>query len=250
MMALLTFIWSWVLLWQQPTTAVSLDVDHLGSFYLVEKGSITKLQPSASRSASFQPTANNRLQFDPSNPLKPIVYDPHLLTITLLDNEMSSIGTLNLSSLGFIGVPAVCRAADEAIWIYDNIFHELKKVKLSGEVQLAGTNLLQQLRSAPQINFIRQHDQHVFLNDSVNGILVCDLYGNYDRLIPIRGLKKFTLYNDHIVYFRNNSVYLYNLQSLKTDSLELPDVETLTDAVTNGDQVMILSKNTLSLYRR
>lgn len=247
MFLFISLIWSWVLLWQTDSDAVAVEADPIGTFYTISRGNVTRLSGLGVSDRSFQTNTNHPIQLDVSQPLKPLLYDPVLLTATLLDNSFSFIGKIELQKMGFISVPAVCRAADESIWIYDAFHFQVKKINMLGIVERTGIDLLQQLGYTPQIQYLKQHDQSLYMNDTLRGVIVCDLYGNYDRTIPIKS-KKIDVQNNRIIYFRSNRMYFYNLQSLQTDSVELTGINEVKSAATFGKKLLVLGSNTLSLY--
>jgi hypothetical protein len=61
------------------------------------------------------------------------------------------------------------------------------------------------------------NNEFVYLNDPLVGILVFDIFGSYQKTIPILGLKKFAVKEGKIIYGKGGHILQY--QNLRTDTL-------------------------------
>jgi hypothetical protein len=66
-------------------------------------------------------------------------------------------------------------------------------------------------------NFLSANNEFVYLNDPLVGIMVFDIFGSYQKTIPILGLKKFTVKEGKIIY--GNAGHILQYQNLRTDTL-------------------------------
>jgi len=89
----------------------------------------------------------------------------------------------------------------------------------------------------------------VYMNDPAIGIMVFDLFGGYGKTIPLKGLKKFQVFQDQVIYFDNNNLSAYNITTLDLKSLTLPDSTDVVMAAIQKDRIAILKKDRIDFYR-
>ncbi|HZG01468.1 MAG TPA: hypothetical protein VEY71_10720, partial [Chitinophagales bacterium] len=187
---------------------------------------------------------------DVTDPLKPILHFPRVGQVVFLDNTLSTIGSLELQPHGYYEGTAVCRSSDDRLWVFDPITNRLQKIEFNGALFREGADLLQHTGFAPEVIFMREHNQKVYLCDSSRGILVADAFGNYERLLPFKGITHFQFVNDRLVYFTPTAMLFYDVRSALTDSISLSGVAPFRQAVYTQDRLLTLGENGLSLYRR
>jgi hypothetical protein len=94
-----------------------------------------------------------------------------------------------------------------------------------------------------------ERDNKVYLNDPAIGVLVFDIFGSYEKTIPVKGLKKFQILQDQIVYFENNQLSSYNSFTLEKKALSLPDTASVTWAVLEKSRLGIMKPERLDFYK-
>jgi hypothetical protein len=87
----------------------------------------------------------------------------------------------------------------------------------------------------------------VFLNDSSTGILVFDIYGAYNKTIPIKGLLHFQINNEEITYQNGLKLKSYNIQTLQEKEILLPSAEVLSVRA-EKEKLYLLKQKCLDIY--
>lgn len=240
----------WLLLVTTDKPMTGASADRLGNFYAVEaRNALVKLDSNGVEMFRYQRTGNAPLPPDATNPLKLVLHFPATGNVTFLDNTLSPIGSLDLQPLGYYEGTSVCIASDDKLWVYNPATHRLEKLDLNGTPLREGADLLQHAGFAPDVIFMREREQKVYLCDSTRGIIVADAYGNYETTLPFKGLHDFQFVNDRLVYYTPAWMMFYNLKSMQTDSIALTGVATFRRAVYTNDRLLALGENGLSLYR-
>ena len=103
--------------------------------------------------------------------------------------------------------------------------------------------------AVPNPDFMVEKDNAVYLNDPSIGIMVFDIFGNYSKTVPIKGLKKFQVFQDQIVYFENNRLNAYGLISLDLKSIQLPDSADVLMAAIQKNRMAVLKRDKVDFYR-
>src|ERR1043165_338955 len=186
---------------------------------------------------------------DVNNPLKLLVFYPDFMTVVITDRFLVPLNTYNFFELGYQNISAVASSTDGRLWFYDNIEFKLKKLDENGKIFRESQQLNVILEQAPNPNFMIERDNKVYLNDPAIGILVFDIFGSYEKTIPLKGLKKFQVLQDQIVYFEDKQLSSYNSFTLELKSLSLPDTTEVTSAVLEKSRLGIMKEKAVDFYR-
>lgn len=230
--------------------ANSVLVDKFGNFYTASNNKILKFTPDGKYLFPYEEFRYGKIgMMDVTNPMKLLVFYPDFLTVVALDRFLSPLSTYNFFSLGYQNITAIASSIDGRLWFYDNVDFKLKKIDETGTIFRESQPLNVLLGQAPNPNFIIERDNQVYVNDSVLGILVFDFFGSYNKTIPLRGLNKFQVVQQQIVYQENNRLKSYNPISFEWKELLLPDTADLVQAVLEKESLAILKKEQVDFYR-
>ena len=241
----------WLLLISMDQPARSLTADRLGFFYVVdERNALVKLDSTGAEMFRYQRAGTAPFAPDASDPLKPILHYPRTGHVVFLDNTLTAIGQLELQPHGYYEGTAVCRSSDDRLWVFDPGTGRLQKIEFDGTLFREGADLVQHTGFVPDVIFMREHNHKVYLCDSSRGILVTDAFGNYEALLPFKGLNHFQFVNDRLVFHSQTAMLFYDPRSAFIDSVSLADAAPFRQAVYTQNRLLTLHKNGLSLYRR
>ena len=247
---LLSTVSSFSLLNSFDTKANVVAVDNFRNFYTASNNGILKFSPEGKFLNRYEEFRYGKIgMIDASNPMKILVFYPDFMTVVTMDRFIAPINTYNFFQLGYQNISAVASSTDGRIWFYDNIDFKLKKIDEAGKVFLESQQLNVLLEKAPNPNFMIERDRKVYLNDTSIGIMVFDIFGSYSKTIPLRGLTKFQVLQDEIVYFKDNQLNSYNPLTLELKSLPLPDTTDVLSAVLEKSRLGILKKEKVDFYK-
>lgn len=154
---------------------------------------------------------------DVTNPLRILLYYREFGRVVFLDNTLSLNGEpLALEKLGYPLAILAASSHDNGIWIYDQPTFELLRFDNNLAVTSRTGNLSQILGTELQPDFLLEKDNHVFLNNPEQGIIVFDVFGTYIKTIPVLHLKTFQVLDDEIVYFQDGQLHAWNLKTAET----------------------------------
>jgi hypothetical protein len=232
------------------TKANSIAVDNFGSFYTASNNGVLKFSSDGKFLYRYEEFKYGKIgMIDVSNPMKMLVYFPDFSTVVTLDRFLAQLNTYNFFELGYQNISAVASSTDGRIWFYDNTEFKLKKIDEAGKVFRESQQLNVVLEQAPNPNFMIERDSKVYLNDPAIGIMVFDIFGSYEKTIPLKGLKKFQILQDQIVYFENSQLSSYNAFTLELKSLALPDTADVSLAVLEKSRLGIMKKERIDFYK-
>lgn len=156
---------------------------------------------------------------DASNPFEIYVFYRDQNKIIFLDNLLNLRGECDLENIGVSQVACLSRSSDNQIWMFDMSDQKLKKyskdLKLIIESAALNTFNLGNLISPTSI--LDVNSKVLILNNL--SVLEFDLYGNFNKTLLQDTFKNFQYLKDKLVFFKNNSIYIYDPVVFKIELL-------------------------------
>lgn len=232
-----------------PASSTFLTTDNLQNSYLTKRNILEKYDSEGSLIKTFSNKNMGDISFvDAHDPLKLLLFYRSFQQIIFTDNMLAPSGnTISLDALGYNQVSLACTSHNNGFWIYSQQNFELVRFDQSLQKTQQTGNIIQLAGMQINPNFLTEQNNMVFLNDSAKGILVFDIYGTYNKTIPLKGLLRFQVSNDEILYLSSNKLKSYNMKTLEESELLLPSSEIL-DARTEKEKLYLLKQKSLDIY--
>ncbi len=231
--------------------AKEIQTDRMGYLYVISK---TNQLYKYSSSGKLLSTLNynysgNISLIDVSNPLEIYVFYRELNSIVFLDNNLAFRGDINLSNFSIGQASSIARSYDNGIWVFDVADLQVKKLNKDGATTLQSANV-RQFTQANTImpTFMYDNNERLYVNDSSLGILVFDVFTNYIKTIPLKGIADFKILGDDLFYCKNKVLFAYNLKGLLQKSIQLPDSLTISDFSIEKDRLYLVKDNFVEIY--
>jgi hypothetical protein len=231
--------------------AKEIQTDRMGNLYIISK---TNQLYKYSSSGKLLSTLNynysgNITSLDVSNTLEIYVFYRELNSIVFLDNNLAFRGDINLSNFGIGQASSIARSYDNGIWVFDVVDLQVKKLGKDGVISLQSTNV-RQFTQAKSImpTFMFDNNDRLYVNDSTIGILVFDVFTNYIKTIPIKGIVDFKILGDDLYFSKNQVLYGYKLKGLLQKSVQLPDNISFSECSIEKDRLFIANNNLVEIY--
>jgi len=207
------------------TEATFFATDKLQNLYLVSpQNEVVKYDKNGLQLFRYNNNLLGELSFiDANNPFKIILFYPEFANLIFLDRTMTPAGDFRLFDFNLIQVDAVALAADNNIWLYDKLDFRLKKIDRIGKVVFQSGDLSLTLNQSLNPNFLIEREQQIYLNDPENGILVFDVFGQYEKTLDFKGLEEFQILDGRLLFFQDGKLNAFNLQSLLFQEAILPE---------------------------
>lgn len=228
-----------------------VSVDNLNQIYLLTPDNeLIKYTSNGQEAFRFN---NNRLgdltHIDASNPFNLLLYYGNFSNILILDRTLNPSVQLNLFELNFTQINAVGLANDNNVWVFDDLNFQLKKINQKGEIIVQSDNLNFALNRPVRPNFLLEREQKVFLNDPQIGILVFDIFGQFEKIIDFKGLNHFQVIEQQLLYFQDGKLYSFNLQSLLQKPVKLPaNSNNLKNILVQKNRMYLIEKESIKVY--
>jgi hypothetical protein len=225
-MRLLACIAPLLLAAQDPSGAViikgsfdAFTTDELGNIYALQ-GDELRLYDATGRLLmrnslkSFGPVTS----VDAFSSLRPLIFSRPLGMLAALDNTLAIQGDpIDLSRNGYPQVTLACMSVQNAFWFYDERLMRLVRVDRQFRSLGATGRLDQLLGFAPHPVQMVEWDSWLYVCDPENGVLVFDLFGGYDRTLPIVGAEAIEVRDGTVLYLKDGVLHTYDLRTFAID---------------------------------
>ena len=227
------------------------NVDHLGNYYL-----ITRANELVKYDAKGQWVGNHRQQLlgplemaDVSNPLQLLLFYPELSTLLQLDNMLYTTNRFQLSDVNQGSRSLLCRSFDNNFWLYDERAFRLRKLALDMRTVVQGEWLQNHFDMPLKPAYLLEYNELLYLADPGQGILVFDLYGRYQRLLPIKGVERFDIDGPYLYWVKGGQVFRYHLQTLTEERCTYVGASDVRQIRVNSQGHYLLTRDALLHYR-
>ncbi len=198
--------------------------DNLFNVYTIHESEIAKYNSEGKFQIRYSDKRLGEIgQVDVEYPLKPLLNYPDLNNIAILDNTLSNNrGNIDLSRLNIaIGALAI-NSIQNHFWFYDAMTFSL--IRANDNLQQISTtgNLAQVLGIDLNPVYMVEFANRLYLNNPETGILVFDIFGTYIKTIPLKGLGRFQVFENEIVYFAKNQIIRYNTLLFQETVIPIP----------------------------
>ena len=232
--ASLTFTSDFYLVKSISTKADFFTTDNLGNFNLITGDVVDKYDKDGKLIKTYSNKSLGKIHsLDAGNPMKIVLFYKETAQIIFLDNNLSLISSASssLEKIGFGNASLVCGSYNDNVWIYDASKHEIKRFGFSEHNDLNivySGDINQMINIKLNPNFIIENNNRIFLNNPETGILVFDIFGTYNKTIPIKNLNNFQPTEDKIYYVKNKYLKTYDIKTMAEDSILLPDTSAIS----------------------
>lgn len=220
--------------------------DQFGYYYEI---SDTEIKKYTKTGEIYRTYSNNLLgviaNVDVTNPYKVVVYFRDFTKILILDNFLTPTSeAIDLTTLDLDAATLVCRSYNDGTWYYNSLKFELIRKNQELNTTNNSSNLASLLGKNIQPNYLVEYNNKVYLNDTLNGVLVFDNYGTYLKTIPIYGVNEFQVKDKFMIYVnKSEEIEIYNFFTLETKTYK-PLLYNATAFVrVENDWIYILNKN-------
>jgi len=143
---------------------------------------------------------------DVRNPLQILLFYTDQQRIISLDRTLSPLKEwqINQEEWGFIS--SVAMGKNDQIWLFDQFNYQLGSVNEEGKTDRQKTDLILCCLHPPDINFMALNENHLFLFDLKQGIVQCDLLGQFIRFIPIKEWQKILTFGNTIWLIKDEKI--------------------------------------------
>lgn len=195
--------------------------DNLGNIYVVTfDNSIVKYSPLGNKltEGNFK-IFGNLSQLDASNPFELYLYYEDQQNLLILDNMLNIRANITMADISTGEVSAASRSYDNGIWYFDASSMKVRKSDRNLVTKIEGVPVGTWSTQTWRPTQIIDNETNVFLNDSMRGVCIYDVFGNYYKTIDVLGLSDFQVKKQKLVYFQKPYLLQYDYRFFTYDTL-------------------------------
>ncbi|MEX2596504.1 MAG: hypothetical protein WEC59_06185 [Salibacteraceae bacterium] len=228
--------------------SIDVRIDQLNNVYALERAQIEKFDSDGKLLTRYSnKLIGEDIQVDVSNPMKVLVFSPNQMRLVFLDSRLGELrDEANLFRLGFQQISLAATSHSNGFWLYDPINFKLIRFDQHFKKERESMNLAQILRLEFYPTDLKELDNRVYLTDPSHGVFVFDIYGNYLKRIPIKGIVQLKLTNDYMFFQKASVLFALNLRDQSENRVQLTadfaqpfDVNRSLIALNMGKEIII-----------
>jgi hypothetical protein len=231
----------------------TVSIDRYGLFYIAdEEGNIFKYDSTGTELLTYSPPKKADVTLmEAWRNVNIFVYYRNFQEFVLLDRFLSPSPQTRLESsdIGFGRLATF--SYDNNIWVIDETDFSLKKYSLTfNRIELhTPLDLLLDLRHY-DMNFIREYQNLVYINDKNSGVLIFDNMGNYKTRIPVKNLPMLGFFNDEIYFQDQDKIRFINIYTYAERTIDLPVNKPYQYLLYSGSRLYLFDGKTVEVYRK
>lgn len=212
-LALSVFGQHWNLMQTIKASCFTVKVDQLGSIYGIKRGEIIKWDKNGQLLTRYSnKLIGEDIQLDVTNPLKVILFSPDQMRLVFLDSRLGELREeINLFKEGFEQIALAATSHSNGLWVYDPINFILVRYDQNLVKERTSLNLAQMLRLNLYPTALIEVNNKLYLSDPEHGVFVFDVFGNYLKKIPIKGINQLTITDDRLFFLDQQKIKALNL---------------------------------------
>lgn len=202
-----------------PGAFDTFTTDEMGNVYAISGDVLTLYDGQGRELARNSVKTMGRISaLDAFYSLKPMVFSAEQGQLAVLDNTLSVQTVLNLARSGFPQVSQACMSVQNAFWFFDD--REMQLVRVDAQFRpLANTGRLDQLLGITvRPRNMQEHDNRLYVNVPGEGILVFDLFGTYDRTIPLKNIASFEVRGQLVYHLVDGEFRTYDRRTFEVSA--------------------------------
>lgn len=225
--------------------------DPFGNIYIVKAGEIRRFDNEYKEAAYYSNSYLGKIySVDLSDPLRILLYFKNYNQILWLDKYLAEIRSpLLLDQLGYQQVDAVCSSSQGGFWLYNDVTCQIHYFDNTMNLVHESINLRPLLGSSNRPVAMLEKNRQVYLNVPAKGILVFDRFGNYRRTLPFTGCTRLQVTDTEIFFFKNDSLFRYNIENDISNPVPLPGTIHPVHAEIQPGYLYLFTKDAFYVYK-
>lgn len=202
-----------------------MTTDNLGNVYLTRGTELFLYGLDGNLIYQYSDLSYGRISsVDTRNPMKIQVFYADFSQIVFLDNTLSKNReqSLRLDRLQLSLVHLACTSFDNGFWVYDPVNFRLLRFDQHMNVTNSIDNVNQLVGASLDPTMMVEEGDWLYLNDPAQGIFRFDVFGTYNKMIPISGVKSIQVRENGIFLTKEKGFFQFDALSFEESETVLP----------------------------
>ena len=240
----------WKLAYSLPMKMNQAKLDQLNNIYTIHKGEVLKLDSYGKELNRYSnKLIGDDVHIDITNPMKVLLYSPDQMQLFTLDSRLGEMNeTINFFRDGYEQISLVATSYSNGMWLYDPINFVLIRLDDKLNEDRRSLNIAQLLRLQLYPTDVIEVNDKVYLTDPAHGVFVFDIFGNYVKKVPIKGIEHLVI-NDGRMFFIEDQT-LKTFRFVDSSIQEVPvDLGSVDFVWVNRNRIVSLNPKGINIYQ-
>ncbi len=240
----------WVMQEVLESPVSRVKVDQLNNIYGILKGEIVKYDTEGKLLTRYSnKLIGEDVKLDVTNPMKVILYSEDQMRLIFLDSRLGELRQeINLFNQGYEQISLAATSHSNGFWLYDPINFKLIRFDQYFKKERESLNIAQLLRVEFYPTDILEVDNKVYLTDPKNGIYVFDIYGNYIKRLPLKGVNELHINDRRLFFERGGKLFGLNLVNQAEESVQI-ETPVGSSFALNRNMICLVSSKGIIIYK-
>jgi hypothetical protein len=224
--------------------------DPLGNIFWTNREGLTRYEPAGKTRKHYSNPSFGSIHFiDANDPLNVLIFHRDFHHIGWLDRNLAPKETMQAPASLMDELPSlVCNSGLGGFWVYLPQAARLQRLSQGFELQAQSLPLFEMLPDFDQPSFLIEADGRIFLSQPEKGIAVFDAFGNFLFVIEKRGLERFQVQGNRLIYFSDEELIIFDFVLQEETLFLLPETE-IRSGLIRGRRVFVQTKNEIRIYQ-
>ncbi len=198
--------------WKLEIDLKTLATDKLRQVYVVDNDNhLQKLGTEGQFLFDFSNRYLGNLQtVDATDPFNVLLFYPDYQTLVILDRTLNMSADIRLDQETHPLPTLAAMGRDNFIWLYDAVMFRLRKMDVNRQIKAESLDLNQHFTRPINPSHLVVNETHAYLLEPREGILVFDLFGQFQKIIPLKSLEDLQSWDQYLLYRQAGQYFLLN----------------------------------------
>ncbi|MEE4177983.1 MAG: hypothetical protein V2I46_10770 [Bacteroides sp.] len=225
-------------------------VDPIGNLYCATHDGMTKYNAARTEQWHYSNPGYGRIQsIDATDPLNILVFHPDFQQVLWLDRNLAEKPHPESGPVLSQELPKIiCSSAQGGFWVFMPQSGRLRRFSQALRPEAQSLPFFEILPSFQSPVFMTESEGKVYVSQPDQGIAVFDAFGNFLSLMPLRGVERFQVMGNQLIWFSEKEMVVFDFVLQEERLFLLPETR-IRSGLLMGRKVFIQTDHEIKIFR-
>ncbi|HSV88339.1 MAG TPA: hypothetical protein VLH61_06835 [Bacteroidales bacterium] len=231
-----------------PVSSFFFTTDPLGNLYWICENGLTRQEWPNGNRVQYSNQAHGRICLvEAGDPLNIMVFHPEFNLVLWLDRNLNPKAGPGVSPFGEEFPTTIGSSQLGGFWAFMPQKARLQRFNQAFRLQAQSLPFFEILPGFAPPSFIIESDGRIFVASPCHGIAMFDNFGNFLSLLQRKGITQFQVQNNHIIYFTNTEIVIFDVEQKQETLFLLPETQ-IRSGQLRGRYIFIQTEKNIKVY--
>ena len=224
-----------------------IKIDHYGNIYAVKDAQLSKFSLEGKLLYTYSKNSLGVISsIDVFNPMKIMLFYQDAGMLVFLNEQLALINDpISLFDANYTTIALASYSSANQIHLYDHANKYLFTLDFFMR-EISKTPI--HFSAFNPVKMIELEEKSLAFHVPEAGIYLFDIFGTFNKLVPIITQQPVTVTSELIYYSNNDEVNMYNYKTLNTDTKQLPVSDVIQTLFYRNKMILLLKNGTIWIY--